>query len=323
MKYYVYQFLNKKNEVIYIGKTQYLRKRLTQQHFTVNGHLETIVYLETEKVLAAELISHEEMDIYERYLINIETPKYNKMMNNANSFRFELPKLDWKEVRFDKEKLIKRILEKQLAKVEEELFREKHFNENQRKMANIEMPHEEFDERGYIVINHENTILLNLEMPRISGHNRYVGGTEKERIEKNPFCRYIIVDNLLYFCISDIEAIIRSRLEVYTTTRAMIKKGMIKPHDVLILSDSTLKERFHVGSGQNLRFGNERWLARRIALQVQLNRRFDRNAKDTYGWTPELRYFAEDVLIKEEKRRVSEGMPQVNFFPTKEKDIAC
>ena len=93
MGYFVYRFFNIEGEIIYIGKTVRVSSRLRNEHFTKNGHLDTAVYREAIKVEYAKLVSKDEMNIYERYLINRITPKYNNQMNNNSQFRFDLPEL--------------------------------------------------------------------------------------------------------------------------------------------------------------------------------------------------------------------------------------
>lgn len=94
--YYVYKFLDTNNNIIYIGQTNNIRRRIEQEHFTSMGHLTQECYKNTNKVEYVELNNGDEMNIYERYLINIYNPKYNKALNNKSRFSFELPELDWK-----------------------------------------------------------------------------------------------------------------------------------------------------------------------------------------------------------------------------------
>lgn len=73
---YVYRFLNKNEEVIYVGKTETdLRKRISG-HFT-RGHLPKECYEETSKIQFLASVSSTMMDIKEIYYINLYKPKYN------------------------------------------------------------------------------------------------------------------------------------------------------------------------------------------------------------------------------------------------------
>lgn len=73
----VYRFLNKKNEIIYIGKATNLRNRLAN-----HNHLPKQCYDEIVKIEFAEFETSDEMDLAERYFIPKYKPKYNTLMNN-------------------------------------------------------------------------------------------------------------------------------------------------------------------------------------------------------------------------------------------------
>lgn len=90
---YVYRFLNKYDEVIYIGKSKDVMKRLKQ-----HKHLSLVCYLETEKIQCTKLKNNDESSIYERYLINKISPKYNREYSNNSKFSFELPEIEWSDV---------------------------------------------------------------------------------------------------------------------------------------------------------------------------------------------------------------------------------
>lgn len=47
--YYVYRFLDKANQIVYIGKTGHLEKRITE-HFSKQGHLTEEQYKQVEKI---------------------------------------------------------------------------------------------------------------------------------------------------------------------------------------------------------------------------------------------------------------------------------
>ena len=55
MLFYLYRFINKEGEVIYIGRTNDIKRRLLREHFTNNTHLPNECYLEIEKIEYAKL----------------------------------------------------------------------------------------------------------------------------------------------------------------------------------------------------------------------------------------------------------------------------
>ena len=79
MGYFLYRFLSS-DEVIYIGKTKNLERRISK-HFSGNGHLEHDCIYETDKVEYAKVETNTEMDMLEIYYINKFAPKYNKINN--------------------------------------------------------------------------------------------------------------------------------------------------------------------------------------------------------------------------------------------------
>ncbi|UGO50977.1 GIY-YIG nuclease family protein [Bacillus phage vB_BanS_Nate] len=89
-KFYVYRFLNKLNEVIYVGRTNNLKRRMTYEHFSKYGHLPQQCYQECGTVEFMEIESETEMKIYELYLINKYNPKYNVIENKNDDFTFNL-----------------------------------------------------------------------------------------------------------------------------------------------------------------------------------------------------------------------------------------
>lgn len=77
MKNCVYRFLNKNNEVIYIGKAKDLDRRLYS-----HNHLPKECYSERVDIEYVEFNSESEMDIAERYYIPKYKPKYNTVWVN-------------------------------------------------------------------------------------------------------------------------------------------------------------------------------------------------------------------------------------------------
>ena len=96
-KYYVYRFLDKDNNIIYIGKTNNLSRRMNGQHFSHRGHLVRECYIETEKIEYSQYKSSNMMSIYEIFLINKHTPRYNQEFNYDEGIDIELPEPIWIE----------------------------------------------------------------------------------------------------------------------------------------------------------------------------------------------------------------------------------
>ena len=77
MSFYLYGFIDVEERVIYIGRTNDIRRRILKEHFADNTHLPKECYLETEKVEYLELMNESEEVAYEAILINQIRPKYN------------------------------------------------------------------------------------------------------------------------------------------------------------------------------------------------------------------------------------------------------
>lgn len=93
--YHIYKFINSSNEVIYIGRSKDIIKRLNHQHFTPNGHLSQECYNEVKEVYISPLEDEVAMSIYEKYYISKYKPKYNVQYKNDKVLTFELPEVKW------------------------------------------------------------------------------------------------------------------------------------------------------------------------------------------------------------------------------------
>ncbi|MFC6456020.1 GIY-YIG nuclease family protein [Paenibacillus vulneris] len=94
----MYLFLDKNEEIIYVGKTKNLTTRLEKQHFTRSGHLPFDCYYRTETILYAQIESEVSMSIYEIYYINKYQPEYNDTHKYKESdIQIDLPELNWVE----------------------------------------------------------------------------------------------------------------------------------------------------------------------------------------------------------------------------------
>lgn len=99
---YVYYFMNYDNEIIYVGRTNNIKRRM-KEHF-VKGHLESSCYKEVNLVMYAVVNdSKYDTEICETLLINKYKPKYNtekKFLERADKSTYEIKDLDFKELNF-------------------------------------------------------------------------------------------------------------------------------------------------------------------------------------------------------------------------------
>lgn len=75
MSFYLYRFIDAEEKIIYIGRTNDIRRRILKEHFSDNTHLPVQCYLETEKVEYTEIDNESEEVAYEAVLINQIRPK--------------------------------------------------------------------------------------------------------------------------------------------------------------------------------------------------------------------------------------------------------
>lgn len=101
MKFFLYRFLDNKGNIIYIGRTNDIRRRILKEHFTNNTHLPAECYLETEKVEYTEIINESEEVAYEAILINQYRPKFNTQFKDDGNFEVEVPKFQWYEFEWE------------------------------------------------------------------------------------------------------------------------------------------------------------------------------------------------------------------------------
>lgn len=122
-EYYLYRFLDKDNNVIYIGKTNNINRRILREHFTNNTHLHADCYSETEKVEFIKLQNESEQVVYEASLINLERPKYNKQFNDNGKINIEIPHFEWAEFEweFPEQKEIMKMLKSDKIQLEDSL----------------------------------------------------------------------------------------------------------------------------------------------------------------------------------------------------------
>lgn len=99
--YYVYRYLGKDNEVLYVGITEReLHFRIKQHESDKNGLPEAFKEIEF-----AVVNTYTDMIIYELYLINKYKPKFNVSDKFVDNFSYDLPELKWKSYSEYKNKL--------------------------------------------------------------------------------------------------------------------------------------------------------------------------------------------------------------------------
>lgn len=108
-EFFIYKFEDVNKNVLYIGKTSKLKRRL-DAHFD-NGHLGQQCYSDVDKIYVLRVDSKTEMDIKEIAYINKESPKYNKSHNRDDDVSFVNIENDMWEV-YDREKPVKEEVER-------------------------------------------------------------------------------------------------------------------------------------------------------------------------------------------------------------------
>ena len=103
---FVYYFTDKKDKIIYVGKTSNLKRRM-KEHFT-KGHLPGECYAKIDKIFASEVNdSKYDTEICETLLIDKYKPIFNKEKKFNEKFEktnFNLLKLSFKQIFYDFEK---------------------------------------------------------------------------------------------------------------------------------------------------------------------------------------------------------------------------
>ena len=114
--YCVYRFIDKEGDIIYVGKTKHLKKRMTSQHFTIEGHLPRRAYEETDRVEYTELPTEMDMGIVELYYINRYKPKYNVQSKQVAELSLKIDEGHrWREYVIRKDNYTRDLEERYLA----------------------------------------------------------------------------------------------------------------------------------------------------------------------------------------------------------------
>ena len=96
-KYYVYRFINKKCETLYVGKTTNIYQRIRQHKQNPEAiHMLSNTYY----IQYSEMDSDYHMNMYEVHYICKDHPKYNKEFASDNDILLDIPDLKWKNFIF-------------------------------------------------------------------------------------------------------------------------------------------------------------------------------------------------------------------------------
>lgn len=101
--FYLYRFLNSCGEIIYIGRTKNIYRRIIKEHFSQNTHLPDECYFETDRIEVTEIDNESEEVAFEAILINKIRPKYNTQFVDEGNFHLELPKFSWADFKWEYE----------------------------------------------------------------------------------------------------------------------------------------------------------------------------------------------------------------------------
>ena len=92
---YCYRFKDINNNVIYVGKTVDINKRMTQ-HFGGKGHLDKDCYKSVAVIEYQKYKTESDALIYEAYYITKYSPKYNKLGQSRDKPTIQLEEKEWK-----------------------------------------------------------------------------------------------------------------------------------------------------------------------------------------------------------------------------------
>lgn len=89
--YYIYKYVYR-NEIIYIGKT---KRDLSERIYEHSVELKFLPYLNEAQIFYFTLPTQVEMDIYEKYFINVYMPKLNVVDMDGAEFAFVIKEPIW------------------------------------------------------------------------------------------------------------------------------------------------------------------------------------------------------------------------------------
>ncbi|MBS4539813.1 GIY-YIG nuclease family protein [Clostridium sp. D2Q-11] len=99
-QYYIYRFLDNNDNILYIGRTNDIDRRILKEHSTSLGHLPSECYQSIEKIQYSEFKNESEEIAFEAILINKTKPKYNIQFKDEGNFEIDLPVFEWKDYVF-------------------------------------------------------------------------------------------------------------------------------------------------------------------------------------------------------------------------------
>ncbi|WP_214873489.1 nucleotide excision repair endonuclease [Exiguobacterium sp. s140] len=105
---YVYRFLDKDFNVIYVGRTLNIKSRMNS-HFGSGGHLPSSVYQKVVRIDYMETKTQGDMKIKELYYISKYQPKYNTVDKGTVSIQLDELQDVW--VSFKKDDVVKEMLD--------------------------------------------------------------------------------------------------------------------------------------------------------------------------------------------------------------------
>lgn len=103
MSFFLYKFIDSNENIIYIGRTNDIRRRILKEHFSDNTHLPSECYIDTTRVEYTEIVNESEEVAYEAVLINQCRPKYNTQFKDDGEFEIDIPEFIWKEFEWEYE----------------------------------------------------------------------------------------------------------------------------------------------------------------------------------------------------------------------------
>lgn len=223
--YYIYKFLDKEQNDLYVGITNDIKRRITQEHFTNRGHLGYSCYTEVEYVVYSKCYSKDDARIKERYLINKLNPKYNIIHKNYSMFNFEINDFQWIYMPFDKEKFLKSI----------EKAKEKELN-SLKLLPEIDIPN------NYVYVYGDR---------KLDGHKIFRATSEtwkttivfKGKFELNA----LYVNDKLFFIFYNVECICEQDfVKIISGVKLvnLMSKKLIKPSEILIIEDKWFIEKY-------------------------------------------------------------------------------
>jgi hypothetical protein len=113
--FYIYKFIDKNKQVIYVGKTDDIHRRINN-HFN-EGHLVDECYIRTEYIYIQTFTNYIDMNICELYYINKYNAEYNVRDKNVLGIETKIIEKKWEEYS-ESDKTIKTILDNRFNSIE-------------------------------------------------------------------------------------------------------------------------------------------------------------------------------------------------------------